>query len=249
MSSRPPAELERALDDLRADLAWPATPNLAPAVSARLAGARRPRRSRGVALPRPVPVVAVAAVLALLTLLAIPATRSAIAGLLGVAGIEIRFGDDPPAEPGRRSSHLGTAVSLTEARAAVAYDLEVPALGPPDGVWLDRRVPGGAVTLEYRDGSVLWTQFRGGLDSELIRKVLGPGTRLEEVTVDGGTGYWISGAEHSVLYLTPSGDVREDRARVAGNTLVWEVGGVTYRLEADVGRGEALRIARSAGSP
>jgi hypothetical protein len=236
-------DVEGALVDLRSHLEWPATPDLVARVAPRLG--HPPRRPPWVWRAGRLPAIAAAAVLVLLGALAFPATRSALADLLGVAGIEIRFGPRPEIEPGGRPSPPGGVVSLAEARAAVDYEIGLPALGPPERVMLDRRAPGGAVTLSYRNGDLLVTQFRGGLDSELIQKVIGPGTRLDVVTVDGATGYWISGARHVVLYLTPAGAVREDRARLAGNTLVWEVGGVTHRLEADVPRREALRIARS----
>jgi hypothetical protein len=235
-------DVEGALVDLRSHLAWPETPDLVTRVAARLGPS--PKRPPWVLRAGRLPAIAAAAVLVFLGALAFPVTRSALADLLGVAGIEIRFGPRPEVEPGGPPPS-GGVVSLAEARAAVEYEIALPALGPPERVLLDRRVPAGAVTLSYRNGDLLLTQFRGGLDSELIEKVIGPGTRLDVVTVDGATGYWISGARHVVLYLTPAGAVREDRARLAGNTLVWEVGGVTHRLEADVPRREALRIARS----
>jgi hypothetical protein len=242
MSSAYSSDIERGLVELGSHLAWPATPDLAPGVVARLV--RPPARPPWVLRAGRVPAIAAAVVLVLLGSLAFPVTRDALADLLGIAGIEIRFGRPPEIEPGERPPP-GGAVSLAEARAAVDFEIGLPAIGPPARVLLDRRGAEEVVTLAYRGGDLLVTQFRGGLDSELIEKVLGPGTRLDVVTVDGATGFWISGARHPVLYLTPAGAVGEDRARLAGNTLVWEVGGVTHRLEADVSRRDALRIARS----
>jgi hypothetical protein len=236
------SDVEHGLVELRAHLAWPATPDLAPGVVARLT--RAPARPPWFLRAGRLPAIAAAAALVLLGSLAFPVTRDAVAELLGVAGIEIRFGRPPEIEPGERMLP-GGAVSLDEARAAVDYEIGLPAIGPPERVLLDRRGAEEVVTLVYRGGNLLVTQFRGGLDSELIEKVLGPGTRLEVVGVDGASGYWISGARHPVLYLTPAGGVGEDRARLAGNTLVWEVAGVTHRLEADISRAEALGIARS----
>ena len=46
-------------------------------------------------------------------------------------------------------------------------------------------------------------------------------------------GIFIDG-EHAYLYVAPGGDVREDRPRLAGSTLVIERGDVLLRLE---GRG------------
>jgi hypothetical protein len=78
-----------------------------------------------------------------------------------------------------------------------------------------------------------------------LRKLAGPGTTIERVTVDGEPGYWLAGAAHGLLYEDPSGGVREAPARLAGHTLVWRRGELTLRLEADVTQERALAIARS----
>jgi hypothetical protein len=238
--------LERDLTDLGGRLAWPPPPtNLAGEVLARIEAGRRPANVPRRHFGRRLALAAAAALVVVAGSLALPVTRDAVAELLEIAGIEIRFGPAPERRPVERRSVLGTAVSLSEARAAVPFDVQVPARARPTRVWLDRRVPGGAVTLVLGDDDVLLTQFQGSIDQDLIEKVLGPGTRLRPVTVGDVTGFWISGARHTVLYLTPGGEVREDRARSAGNTLVWARGGVTYRLEADISRAEAVRLARS----
>lgn len=43
------------------------------------------------------------------------------------------------------------------------------------------------------------------------------------------------------------GQFRENTARLAGKTLLWQLGDVTLRLEGELSKEEALRIARSAG--
>ena len=48
-----------------------------------------------------------------------------------------------------------------------------------------------------------------------------------------------------MLYEHPSGAVREAPARLAGNTLLWQRGDLTLRLEADITKERALAIARS----
>ena len=65
------------------------------------------------------------------------------------------------------------------------------------------------------------------------------------MTVDGEPGYWLDGAPHTLLYEHPSGGIREVPARLVGNTLVWQRGEQTLRLEADVTKERALAIARS----
>jgi hypothetical protein len=67
---------------------------------------------------------------------------------------------------------------------------------------------------------------------------------VEFVNVNGGQGYWISGEPHTFAYLSTRVTIPE-RARLAGNVLLWEVGGVTYRIEGPRTLEEAMRVARS----
>jgi len=64
------------------------------------------------------------------------------------------------------------------------------------------------------------------------------------VTVNGGQGFFLSGAKH-FLYLLPTNQIRDERIRLARNVLLWERGPLTIRLEGDFTRLEALQIARS----
>jgi hypothetical protein len=68
---------------------------------------------------------------------------------------------------------------------------------------------------------------------------------MRNVRVDGGRGIWLSGEPHAFMFRTRGSEVYEDVFYLAGNTLLWERGPVTYRLEADVMLADALRIARS----
>jgi len=74
---------------------------------------------------------------------------------------------------------------------------------------------------------------------------LGPHTRIERLRVNGGPGFWISGRPHSHAYVDARGVVREDTLRLAGDTLLWQRGAVTMRLEGAGSKAEALKIARS----
>jgi hypothetical protein len=80
----------------------------------------------------------------------------------------------------------------------------------------------------------LLTVLPGG-DPSVVKKLLGSGTTVESVDVDGGFGVFISGAAHVVG--PPN--------RLAGNTVLWVRGDTTYRLESALGRDDALRLARS----
>ncbi len=153
---------------------------------------------------------------------------------------------------------LGEPATLAAAQAAAGFHVLVPdALGAPDAVYFDSGVPGGAVTLLYGPRAdlpqsatpgvgLLLTEFRGNIEPAFFGKGVGPGTTLTPVTVGGAAGWWLEGAPHIVFYRAPDGQVRQDRIRLAGNTLLWEHGALTLRLEAQLAQDEALRIAESA---
>ena len=67
---------------------------------------------------------------------------------------------------------------------------------------------------------------------------------MQFVSVNGGQGYWLEGEPHEFLY-TDGRSVSVERLRLAGNVLLWEVGGITYRIEGPRTLDEALRIAYS----
>jgi hypothetical protein len=158
----------------------------------------------------------------------------------------------PSPVPGA-SLGLGTRVSLDEARQRFGGALLVPDLGPPDAVYVmpnDVSLvyaarPGIPASAQTRGVGLVLTQFRASIDQTLLgQKGLGPNTRLEDVQIAGRRGLWIAGAPHLFL-RAPNGDVRDYPARLAGNTLLWEQDGVTFRLESGLDRDAALRIAES----
>lgn len=163
-----------------------------------------------------------------------------------------------PAPAGARLG-LGTAVTLAEAQARVPYGALVPSapeLATPDEVYVSQTWSGEQVALVYRARpgvpeagetgvGLLLIQFRGQVDAALFGKGLGPGTRLEQVTVNGSPGFWIEGRPHAVFYRDATGQVRDDTIRLAGNVLLWEQGSLTLRLESALSKDEALRIAQS----
>ena len=57
--------------------------------------------------------------------------------------------------------------------------------------------------------------------------------------------YWLEGTPHQFFYRDSAGNPSPETLRLAGNTLLWEQGAVTFRLEAQVSRDDALRIATS----
>ena len=266
-------ELERALADLAAHLEQPQAPPLAEPVMARIAEgpAARARRARvpwspRVRLPRRGWRRIAVAALALLVLaagivVATPGAREAVARRLGILGIEIHQGGPAPTvtTAGRGATGtlgLGRRVSLEQARAGVSFRLLVPSepgFERPDAVYLSDEVPGGRVDLVYlprpglpaspfTNAGLLITEFQG---TPMVGKFVKSGTRIEEVVVSGEQGYWLGGEPHEFVYQDRDGLIRQETARLAGSTLIWTHGPVTLRLEGQVSKQQALRLASS----
>jgi hypothetical protein len=79
----------------------------------------------------------------------------------------------------------------------------------------------------------------------LIEKELVSATQVEPVRVSGEQGLWIEGPRHEFVYRTLEGEEAIDTQRLAGNTLLWKRGSLTLRLEGDLSKDEAIRIAES----
>jgi hypothetical protein len=234
------AELELELRRLGAEVAWPETPDLASVVRRRIEVApERGFRRRTLAIGLAVLVVAVGAVLA------VPPARSAILDWLGLGGVEIKRVEELSGVPPEGRLVLGERTSLADARRRSGHPVLVPADAEPDAVYLDTASPGSPVALVYGtlgEPRLLVLQFRA---APLIQKTLGADTRVERVDVNGGQGLWIEGARHEFAFRTVERDFVTDTQRLAGNTLLWTRGPLTLRLEGDLSKAEALRIARS----
>jgi hypothetical protein len=59
-------------------------------------------------------------------------------------------------------------------------------------------------------------------------------------------GVWIDGT-HTLMYVDRTGQVRQETARMAAKTLLWQRNGVTYRLEGDRTLDQMTAIAKSLG--
>lgn len=163
-----------------------------------------------------------------------------------------------PATIGERL-RLGREVTLDEARRQARFPVLVPTLpdlGPPDAAFFGIPPVGGQVALVWRGRpalpaaaqtgvGLLLTEFTGQLDPNFLKKIPGEGTRLEGVTVNGNQGYWFEGDPHEFAYQDANGQFTTATTRLAGNVLIWEQGGVTFRLEGARTKAEALRIAAS----
>jgi hypothetical protein len=239
-----PDDLERELRALAAHLDVGEPADQRAAVRARLAG------------PAPVPflqrfwaraLVVLAAVLAVLLMIE-PARAvivDAVGGVLRIAGIEVRR--EPP--PGGLRAVPSPLPSLRTADLDVAgrealFPVRVPAaLGPPGQVQLGDPDPAGAprvVTLLYAGGTVRLDQFDGGVSPAFFKSA--PEARWTTIGTDDGI--WVP-RPHPVTYVGRDGVEHTGTARLAGPTLIWTTGEVTYRLEGVAELDRAREIALS----
>jgi hypothetical protein len=250
-------ELEARLRDLAADAAWPPTPDLESAVTARLAAAgesasARWRGRRGV----------VAAIIAALVLVpaagaaAFPGARHDVLRWLGLEHVRVERKATPPPPQARPEleDDLGERVTRAEAVDRAGFEPVAPAaLGDPDRI----RVVAQRISLVYApraglprlprvNAGLILTETRGRMDSAYLRKLLyGAGAQVHRVEVNGRPGAFISGGSHGYIYVAPGGTVEEDRPLLTGPTLLWEQDGLVLRLEGEMDRATALRLARS----
>jgi hypothetical protein len=240
-------ELERQLRELGNALELPAAPDLVDVVRARIGEGREPRLRM-----RRFLVLAIAVLgLALAAAMAVPQARTAILEFLHIRGASVEKVPTLPSVSGS-GLDLGEPVSLEEAREAVSFEVaqpELPGLGRPDSIYVDRATPGGQVFFLWGTearAQVLLSEFRGDLNRDLIRKQAGPQTTIEPISVQGGApGLWVAGANHVIYYLDRDGQIQEETIRLSRNALLWERNDLTLRMEGDFGKDRALELART----
>jgi hypothetical protein len=267
----PVAELERALVDIGARLEDPPDMDLAFMVANRLrqevgqpVPSRRLRRPewlprlewRTLAYATAAATVIVAAVLAFS-----PGARHAVAGWLGLRGVEIEVVQSPPSTvppSGPQVLDLGPRVTLAQAGREVGFEVllpTVPELGQPDEVHVQPLYISEQVFLVYRARpglpaapetgvALLISEFRAMPDEGFYKKSSVGVGNVEFVRVNGQPGYWIAGG-HQVSYVDENGIPIQDTTRLAGNVLVWQHGELTLRIESTLDLPDVLRIARS----
>lgn len=235
-------ELENRLRALGADVAFPPTPALREDVVARLEPQPRVRRL----LTQRRLVLAVAVVLAVFAaVLAVsPGARSAFLELFRIKGAVVyRVETLPAVAPTLPPGALGERVSRDEAQRRVGFDLVEPqGLGRPDAVYV--KAP-GIVTFVYgRDPDVrlVFSQVRGTVDEVFYKKVSAAGTSVEPVRVGGGDGLFVTGEPHGFYYVS-GGVAHQEPLYLARDTLLWERGPLTLRLEGELTLQQALELA------
>ncbi|HEY8114132.1 MAG TPA: hypothetical protein VII16_14965, partial [Actinomycetes bacterium] len=256
-------QLERELVELGKRLDIPAPPQMAAAVQQRIASQIEAGGTPPIPSGRPGPgqprawwrnprfLQAAAAVLLVFAALlaSSPQVRAAVRDVLRFAGIEIHEESAPvrptptghPALPGER------IVTLAEAQAQADFAIPVPAdLGAPDEVRVADGEPPRVVSLIYRAGPGRPAADSSGIAIRIdefagsVSPVYGKyGAEVERTPIDGSLGIWVP-RPHTLLYIDRSGSFREEAARMSAQTLIWQVGVTTLRMEGDFTKDEAI---------
>jgi len=245
-------DLARELRALARNLDVPDAADQRAAVRARLAQPAPRRRWFPSVKVRPLPgrrwIVAVVATLIALVAGIAPARAAvvdAVGGLLRIAGIEVRQEPAPrglPADPSPLPS-VRTG-SLDTARRVALFPVLVPdKLGAPERVELGDPDPAGAprvVTLVYRGGTLRLDEFDGRVSPFFFKSA----PEAQWTGVAGADAIWLP-QPHPVTYVGRDGVERVETARLAGPTLIWTSGELTYRLEGFADLEEARTVAES----
>lgn len=242
--------LETMLIDVGASLDIAAAPDLVAPVHARIAAAPPRRRARWA------PVVWTRRSLALAAALLVLTAGIAVGSYLGVRGVSINPGPPPTLPPGAGTAlDLGARTTLAGARSRVAFPVRVPrALGAPDEVYIDRRVPGTQVTLLYRprvtlpeanatQSGLLLFEFEGTFNRGTMEKFASP-EQIHAVAVGRYPGFWVAGV-HEIAFRNANGDFEPATLRLSDSALLWQIGTVTFRIESSLSLQRTLDIATS----
>lgn len=265
--NQPLSDWEGRVQDLARTFTYPPTPDLSRWAAVESA-ASKPTPTRWSTIPRW--AWAVAIILALMAgLLAVPGVRAAVVEVLRLGAVRVFLNEptpppaeeqDGPLQSGTRSTptviplpsllNLAGETTLAAARQQTPFPILLPAypadLGEPDRVYV-QNLDGPTVVLvwlspEEEDTAkatvrLSLTQIGAGVsfDKHNVRQI-------EETLVDGRWALWIDGPH---LLQTRSGGQIMQRLVQQGHVLLWEQGGVTFRLETDLPLPEARNVAES----
>ena len=143
--------------------------------------------------------------------------------------------------PAQAPQFSGERISVREAQARMDGTLilpRTPELEKPEEIYAVGTASKEGVMLVYKYGlpplgdtgiHLVLTEVPGDLEPAYLTGRTTAGSKFDRVSVDGNPGYWRSAGN-----------------RLPGQTLLWEQGGVALRLEANVKKEQAIRIAESA---
>ena len=254
-------ELERELRELGSLIDYPPTPNVARAARNVLDEAANEQSRR---LRRAFPTMRWAAVAAAFVLVVAvptlsPGLRATVSDWFvaedfqstGVdagsperqseAGAPAAGVSESATSPAQTLQFAGERISVREAQARMDGTLilpRTPELGKPEEIYAVGTASKEGVMLVYKYGlpplgdtgiHLVLTEVPGDLEPAYLTGRTTAGSKFDRVSVDGNPGYWRSAGN-----------------RLPGQTLLWEQGGVALRLEANVKKEQAIRIAESA---
>jgi hypothetical protein len=231
--------------------AYPETPAIADAALARLratpvAAERAPFWRRWQPLARAAALAVVAAVVGLGVLLAVPQSRGALADFFGLGHVRVTLGPvlGPP-PPALSPNSFARPTNLAGAQNAVDFLLRLPTRDgrrlDPGAVYVQGEAQSLPVAILVYEGFDLYETRqgffgKGGPDPSLIH----------QIEFDGHPALWVDQGGHIASFFDAEGRlVVESQRAVDRATLLWEEGGVTYRLETSLPQTDAIAVAKS----
>ncbi len=240
-------QVESLLRRAAADFPYPPTPDIASGVRARL---NEPRPSRWPQLSglwqRPAFAaggLVAAVVIALGAAISIPTSRSALADFFGLSHVSfLRDDGASPTPPVLAPSNFARPSSVEEVRGIVDFPVRLPA-DEPDAVYIQGEEFDAPIAIfVYSDAGYDLYETRGSYSQKLIHSEL----QSHLISFSGHDAYWVEQGGHVVQSLDSEGRVViESRRTVDRATLIWEEGGITYRIESSLPQAETVAVAES----
>ena len=160
---------------------------------------------------------------------------------------------------------FGQATTASDATARTGLPAPVvPSFEPPAGIFVVTPPERGQIVVVYPPSAslpkspvggvgALVSSMPGTINDGLFVKTQNASTTIEAFTFTNGAGHivqaiWLAGSPHDYVFQDRDGNPVFDSLRLATNTLLWQDGDVTYRLEATVTRDSAVEIATTIGS-
>lgn len=235
---------------------YPRTPDIAARVRARLdsepSSASIIERLL-VARARPALRIALAALLvaavAVAAALALPQSREALADLFGLSSVKIEVSPvQGPPPPVLSPDSFASPATLSMAQEAVEFEIRLPVVDDvsvlPDEVYLQDIGLASApiVILVYENEDFdLYQSTRG-----FFGKGLPDADLARESSVHGQPAIWIDSGGHIARSLDADGNLLIETERtVERGTLLWEEGGISYRLETGLPEEESILLGES----
>lgn len=244
---------EKKVREIAGRMQFPPTPDIAGAVRERIEARRGSIFRRPVTrLAQPVGVIVLVIVLVVLL---VPDLRARAFDWLHVGAV--RISEDPPPAAATPFPNLlqgydvtpiasildwDHAITLGKAQDRVDFPIPtVPDLGPPDHVFYYHLEESIIILVwEQPDSTPISLHLIGSRS-----RVFKYNAQVEtETDVNGQRALWLTGP-HQYEIMPQEGSSAVIQRYIQGNVLIWEAGGVTYRLEGDLTLDEARDLAES----